>query len=293
MSHVPVRETEGQPRARKVTVRTLQEMKRQGQPITALTAYDYPTGKLVDEAGVDLVLVGDSVAMVALGHENTLALTMDEMVHHAKAVRRGVTQAFLAVDMPFGSFHMSEAATVENALRLVKEAGAEAVKLEGGRKRAELIARLTREEIPVVGHIGLTPQSVHQMSGYRVQGRSREEIDALVADAAAVESAGAVALVLEGVPRDVAAHVTKAAKIPVIGIGAGPECDGQILVFHDAFGLTFGAPAKFVRRFGDAGEAMRQGLDAYCDAVRARTFPNDAESYHLPAAVAEELEAAQ
>lgn len=280
----------GQPASRlnKVTAETLGERKRAGEPITALTAVDYPTARLVDEAGIDLVLVGDSLAMTVLGYDSTLPITTEEMLHHAKAVRRGVKRALLVVDMPFGSYHVSPADTVRNALRFVQEGGAEAVKLEGGSHRAPLVQRLTRAEIPVVGHIGLTPQSLHRTGGYKVQGRSVPAIDSLLADAAALEAAGAIALVVEGVPREVAARITRSLAIPVIGIGAGPDCDGQILVFHDLCNLTFAPPAKFVRRFTDAGAALRDGLASFREAVADGSFPNDAESYHLSAAVAAE-----
>lgn len=277
--------------AAKVTAQTLWQKKRSGEPITALTATDYPSARLVDEAGIDLVLVGDTLAMTALGYPSTLPVTMDEMLHHARAVRRGVKRALLVEDMPFGSYHISQEEAMRNALRFVQEGGAEAVKLEGGRHRAALVEQLTRAEIPVVGHIGLTPQSLHRMGGYKVQGRSVPAIESLLADAAALEGAGAIALVVEGVPREVGARITRALSIPVIGIGAGPDCDGQILVFHDLCGLTLAPTAKFVRRFADAGEALRAGLAAFRGAVEARTFPNDAESYHLPAEVAEALEA--
>ena len=272
--------------ARKVTAGTLLAMKQQGQPITALTAVDYPSARLVDEAGIDLVLVGDSLAMTVLGYDSTLPLTVDEMLHHARAVRRGVRQALLVVDMPYGSYHISDEDAVRNALRFAKEAGAEAVKLEGGRQRAALVERLTLAEVPVVGHIGLTPQSLHRMGGYRVQGRTVPAIESLLADAAALAGAGAIALVVEGVPREVAAQITASLSIPVIGIGAGPDCDGQILVFHDMCGLTFGPAAKFVRRFAEAEGAMRAGVEGFRAAVVARSFPADAESYHLPREVA-------
>lgn len=267
--------------ARKITAGSLLEKKRDGKPITALTAFDYPSARLVDEAGIDLVLVGDSLAMTVLGYDSTLPLTVDEMLHHARAVRRGVRNAFLVVDMPYGSYHASPEAALENALRFVKEAGAEAVKIEGGSHRAPLVERLTLAEVPVVGHIGLTPQSLHRMGGYRVQGRSIPAIETLLADAAALEGAGAVALVLEGIPREVSARITATAGIPVIGIGAGPECDGQILVFHDLFKLTFAPGAKFVRRFGDADALLREGIETYRGEVAQKSFPSDAESYHL------------
>ncbi len=291
MSFTAVR-TDGVPARPKVTVNTLAERKRAGERITALTAVDYPTARLVDEAGVDLILVGDSLAMTVLGHPDTLSITMDEMLHHTRAVRRGTRGALLVADMPFGSYHTGLDDAVRNALRFVKEAGAEAVKLEGGRDRAEIVERITRAEIPVVGHIGLTPQSVHRTGGYTVQARTLQSIDNLLADAAALEGAGAVALVLEGIPREVAARITASAQIPTIGIGAGPECDGQILVLHDLIRLTFSAPAKFVRAFGDAGATVEEAIAGFRDAVLHGEFPADAESYHLPRQVREAFEAA-
>jgi 3-methyl-2-oxobutanoate hydroxymethyltransferase len=258
----------------------LAEMKRQGKPISALTAYDYATSRLVDEAGIDLVLVGDSLAMVVLGHENTLSVTVDEMLHHTRAVSRAVRRALVVADMPFGSYHGTVAEGVTNAVRFVKEAGAEAVKIEG--PRVELVRALTSSEIPVVGHLGLTPQSVHRMGGYRVQARTSEDMLRLQADARALAKAGAGALVLEGIPREAAAVITAELAIPTIGIGAGPDCDGQILVFHDLLNLTFGPPAKFVRRYGDAAALIREAVEHYREDVEHRAFPSDAESYHLP-----------
>jgi 3-methyl-2-oxobutanoate hydroxymethyltransferase len=265
----------------KVTIPALSEMKRQAKPISALTAYDYATSRLVDEAGVDVILVGDSLAMVVLGHDNTLAVTVDEMLHHTRAVRRAVRRALVVADMPFGSYHGTISEGVANAVRFVKEAGAEAVKIEGG--RIELVRALTDAEIPVVGHLGLTPQSVHRMGGYHVQARTDEAIAQLKADSSALEDAGASALVLEGVPREVAAAVTGNLSIPTIGIGAGPDCDGQILVFHDLVNLTFAPPAKFVRRYGDAAALFRQAVERYREDVEHHSFPSDEESYHLPA----------
>jgi 3-methyl-2-oxobutanoate hydroxymethyltransferase len=262
----------------------LAEMKRQGKPISALTAYDYATARLVDEAGIDLLLVGDSLAMVVLGHENTLAVTVEEMLHHTRAVRRAVRRALVVADMPFGSYHGSTADAVANAVRFVKEAGAEAVKIEGA--RVDLIRALTLAEVPVIGHLGLTPQSVHRMGGYRVQARSAEGAEELKLEAQAVARAGAGALVLEGVPREAAAAITASLDIPTIGIGAGPDCDGQILVFHDLVNLTFAPPAKFVRRYGDAAELIRSAVEHYREDVEHRAFPSDAESYHLSAAAA-------
>ncbi len=267
----------------KVTIPTLQEKKRNHAPISALTAYDYAMARLVDEASVDLVLVGDSLAMVMLGLESTLAVTMDEMLLFTRAVRRGVRRALLAADMPYASYHVDVAEGVRNALRFVKEAGAEAVKVEGGRNRVELVERLTDAEIPVIGHIGLTPQSLHRMGGYRVQGKSQSAAEHLVEDALALQAAGAVLLVLEGVPREVAARITAELIIPTIGIGAGPECDGQILVLHDLLNLTFAPAAKFVRRYADAASLVRNAVEDYRKDVETKGFPCDAESYHLPA----------
>jgi 3-methyl-2-oxobutanoate hydroxymethyltransferase len=273
----------------KVTPQTLLAQKQSASPITSLTAYDYPTARLVDEAGIDVVLVGDSLGMAVLGYADTLSVTMDDMVHHARAVRRAVQRALVVVDMPFGSYQVSMEETLRNGLRLVKEAGAEAVKLEGGVAQAASVRALTAAQIPVVGHIGLTPQSVLRQGGYRVQGRSEAAAAELMDDAEALERAGAIALVLEGIPREVAERITARLGIPTIGIGAGPGCDGQILVFHDVFGLSFRHAPKFVRTFADAAGVMRQGLEEFREAVEERSFPADAESYHMPAAVAMEL----
>ena len=269
------------PRA-KVTFQTLQEKKQNGRPITALTAYDYATARLVDEAGVDLILVGDSLAQVVLGYDSTLPVTMDEMLHHTRAVRRAVKRAIVAADMPYGSYHVSVQEGVANAARFIKEAGAEAVKIEGGANRVELVERLTDAEIPVIGHLGLTPQSVHRMGGYKVQGKSMAAADALLKDALALEAAGAVSIVLEGMPREVAQHITAKLNVPTIGIGAGPDCDGQILVFHDLVNLSFSKPAKFVRQYGDAAGLFRTAVEGYLHDVEQREFPSENESYHLP-----------
>jgi 3-methyl-2-oxobutanoate hydroxymethyltransferase len=271
----------------KVTVPALAEMKRQRKPISALTAYDYATARLVDEAGIDLVLVGDSLAMVVLGHENTLSVTVDEMLHHTRAVRRAVHRALVVADMPFGSYHGSISDGVANAVRFIKEAGAEAVKVEG--PRIELVRALTDAEVPVIGHLGLTPQSVLRMGGYRVQARTAEAVRRLQSDARALAEAGAGAIVLEGVPREVAEAITAELAIPTIGIGAGPGCDGQILVFHDLVGLTFAPAAKFVRRYADLGTAIRTAVEHYREDVEHRAFPADEESYHLGEAARQAL----
>ncbi len=266
----------------KVTIQSIQERKQAREPITCLTAYDYASARLVDEAGIDMVLVGDSLAQVILGYENTLPVTMDEMLHHTRAVRRGVKRALLIADMPYASFHLSKKDALRNAARFVKEAGAEAVKIEGGAKRADLIHRLLDAEIPVMGHIGLTPQSVHVMGGYRVQGKTLAAVEQLMRDAVALDRAGVFSIVLEGIPREVAAMITAEVAAPTIGIGAGPQCDGQVLVLHDILGLTFAPPAKFVRRYADAAALISGAVAAFRDDVTARRYPGDAESYHLP-----------
>jgi 3-methyl-2-oxobutanoate hydroxymethyltransferase len=250
--------------------------------ITCLTAYDYPTARLLDEAGVDVLLVGDSLAMVVLGYETTLPVTLEEMLHHTRAVRRGTRHALLVADMPFGSYHDDPMAAVRNAVRLVKEGGAEAVKIEGGERRMELIARVVEAEIPVMGHIGLTPQSVNAFGGFRVQGKTEEAGGQLLRDARAVEAAGAFAIVLESIPRELAARITAELRIPTIGIGAGPDCDGQILVINDLLGLSFGHKPKFARHYADVGGIISRAAAEYCRDVQQGRFPSDEESYHMP-----------
>jgi 3-methyl-2-oxobutanoate hydroxymethyltransferase len=267
--------------APKVTVPSLLDKKLSHQPITVVTAYDYASARLVDEAGLDVILVGDSLAMVMQGHENTLAITMDEMLLYTRGVRRAVRRALVVSDMPFGSYHVDDREGVANALRFVKEAGAEAVKIEGGRERTALVRRIVDAQVPVMGHLGLTPQSVHRMGGYKVQGKTLAAIEDLRADALALEDAGCFAIVLEGVPRELAKIVTGELRVPTIGIGAGPDCDGQVLVLHDMMTMTFSPPAKFVRRYADVSTVMREALGNYKRDVEARSFPSDAESYHL------------
>jgi 3-methyl-2-oxobutanoate hydroxymethyltransferase len=258
-----------------------------------LTAYDYPTARLLDEAGVEILLVGDSLGMVVLGYDSTLPVTLEEMLHHTRAVRRGTKRALLVADMPYGSFHVSIDESIRNAMRLVKEGGAEAVKIEGGERRIELIARLVEAEIPVMGHVGLTPQSVNALGGFRVQGKSADAARQLERDARAVESAGAFSVVLESVPRELAARITEKLRIPTIGIGAGPDCDGQVLVFHDLVGLTMGHKPKFARQYVDLGAEISRAAEAFCRDVRASSFPSDAESFHSPAELREQLPAKQ
>jgi 3-methyl-2-oxobutanoate hydroxymethyltransferase len=266
----------------KITIATLRELKLRHEPITCLTAYDYATARLVDEAGIEMILVGDSLAQTILGYKNTLSVTMDEMLHHVKAVRRGVKSALLLADMPYGSYQVDAQSALNNATRFVKEGGAEVVKIEGGEKRADLIRRIIDAEIPVAGHIGLTPQSVNVMGGYKVQGKNLSAIEQLMRDAVALDRAGVCSIVLEGIPREVAAMITAEVNTPTIGIGAGPECDGQVLVFHDLVNLTFAPPAKFVRRYGDAASLITDAVRAFREDVRSQQYPSDEESYHLP-----------
>jgi 3-methyl-2-oxobutanoate hydroxymethyltransferase len=222
--------------------------------------------------------------MVVLGHDSTLPVTIDEMLHHTRAVRRATKRALVVADMPFGSYHADTAESLRNAVRFVKEAGAEAVKVEGGERRLELIARLTEAEIPVMGHVGLTPQSVNALGGYRVQGKTVDSAEQLLRDARAVEAAGAFAVVLEAVPRELAAQITRELRIPTIGIGAGPDCDGQILVVHDLLGLTFDQTPKFARKYANLGEIISSAVREYAADVRSGNFPSDNESYHSGAA---------
>lgn len=274
----------------KITVPHILDRKLGAEKIVCLTAYDYPTARLVDEAGIDMILVGDSLAQVVLGYESTLPVTVDEMLHHLRAVRRAVRRALLVVDLPYGAYHQGNDEALRTSVRFLKEGCAEAVKLEGGRKRASLIRRLVDAEIPVVGHIGLTPQSVLALGGYRVQGKTLEAASDLLADAQALEDAGAFAVVLEGMPRQLGALITKRLRIPTIGIGAGPECDGQILVVNDLLGLGFAPPAKFVRRYARLADTLRDAFARYLEDVRNGQYPSDQESYHWSQAVSEEFD---
>src|SRR5882762_26151 len=275
----------------KVTTTTIQDKKQRREPITCLTAYDYSTARLVDEAGIDMILVGDSLAQVVLGYDSTMPVTLDEMLHHTRAVRRAVKSAMVIADMPFGTYHNDLKEGVCNAVRFVKESGAEAVKLEGGEKRVEMIKHVLDAEVPVMGHIGLTPQSVHKMGGYKVQGKDLSGIERLMKDAVALDRAGVFSIVLEGVPREVAAMISAEVSAPTIGIGAGPDCDGQVLVFHDIVNLTFREPAKFVRRYGDAAALFTDAVQQFKTDVESGGYPSDAESYHLPKETKTELEA--
>ena len=274
-----------------VRVPDLRAMKERGEKITVWTAYDYTMARISDRAGIDVILVGDSLGMVVLGYDNTLPVTLDMMIHHTAAVSRGAKRALVVADMPFGSYHADTAESLRNAVRFVKEGGAEAVKVEGGERRLELIARLTEAEIPVMGHVGLTPQSLNALGGYRVQGKTPDAAKQLLRDARAVEASGAFAVVLEAVPRELAADITRDLRIPTIGIGAGPDCDGQVLVLHDLLGLTFSPLPKFARRYANIGKIISSAVREYCDDVRRGGFPSDAESYHAAQMAKEEKEA--
>jgi 3-methyl-2-oxobutanoate hydroxymethyltransferase len=276
-------------RPEKVSAPSLRASKQRGERLVCLTAYDYPTARIIDEAGIDIVLVGDSLGNVVLGYGNTVPVTLDEIMIHLKAVRRAVQRALLVADMPYGSFHTGADDAVKNALRLVKEGGAEAIKLEGGRKRLPLIKRLVDEEIAVMGHIGLTPQSINKLGAYRVQGKTAEAARELLDDALALEEAGAFAIVLEVVPREIAQLITKSVSIPTIGIGAGAGCDIQVLVLHDMLGLSFGKLARFVRPYANLHQTITDAVTRYADDVRNGSYPSDAESYALPADAAAEL----
>ncbi|HEX8491890.1 MAG TPA: 3-methyl-2-oxobutanoate hydroxymethyltransferase [Pyrinomonadaceae bacterium] len=276
-------------RPEKVTAPSLLASKVRGERLVCLTAYDYPTARIVDEAGIDVILVGDSIGNVVFGYGNTVPVTLEEILTHTRAVRRAVKRALLVADMPYGSYHTGADDAVRAALRLIKEGGAEAVKLEGGRKRAPLVKRLVDEEIPVMGHIGLTPQSVNKLGGYRVQGKTAETARELLDDARALEEAGAFSIVLEVVPREIARLITESVSIPTIGIGAGVHCDIQVLVLHDMLGLTFGKLARFVRPYANLRERMTDAISHFAEDVRTGAYPSDAESYGLPAEAAAEL----
>jgi 3-methyl-2-oxobutanoate hydroxymethyltransferase len=257
-------------------------------PLVMVTAYDAPGARIADEAGVDLILVGDSLAMVVLGYDDTLQVTVDDIAHHTAAVARAKPRPLIVADLPWMSYHVSVEDTVRNAATLIR-AGAQAVKLEGGRKRLRMIEALVDAEVPVMGHIGLTPQSVHAMGGFKVQGRSFEAARALVDDAKALSHAGCFGIVLEGVPDEVARMVTDAVEVPTIGIGAGPHCDGQVLVFHDLLGLEDRIAPKFVRRYASLKSDAVTAMSEFAADVRGGQFPADGESYHLAADVAETL----
>jgi 3-methyl-2-oxobutanoate hydroxymethyltransferase len=263
----------------KITIPLLQEKKKNQDTICCLTAYDTLFARIMDQAGIDLILTGDSLGMTRLGYSSTLPVSMEEMLIHLKAVRRGVERALLVADMPYGSYHAGLKKAIENAIVFIKEGGAEAVKIEGGRKRARLVERLSEAEIPVMGHLGLTPQSLHSMGGYKVQGRTPDAAEELMEDALILQQAGAFSLVLEGIPGDLAHRITGELTIPTIGIGAGVHCDGQILVIDDMLGLTPGPHPKFVRQYLDLKTLIADSLSSYMRDCRSRQFPGDPETY--------------
>jgi 3-methyl-2-oxobutanoate hydroxymethyltransferase len=254
-------------------------MKTKGEKIAVLTAYDYPFARIMDQAGIDMILVGDSVGPVVAGYDNTLPVTMEEMIYHTRAVARSASHALVVADMPFMSYQVDLAGARNNAGRLIKEGGAHAVKLEGGVQVAETIRTIVAMDVPVVGHIGLTPQSVHRMGGYRVQGREEARANQLLADARAVADAGACAVVLEGIPARLAGQISAELTIPTIGIGAGIDCDGQVLVIHDILGLCEKYSPKFVKRFADVSGIIRQGIDDYIREVKEGSFPGPEHSF--------------
>ena len=273
----------------KNTVLTLLQQKQNGDKITMLTAYDCTTAAIIDECGVNCILVGDSLGMVMLGYENTLPVTMEDMVRHTAAVSRGAKNAFIVADMPFMSYQVSIEQAVENAGRLVKEGGANAVKLEGGAEVAGQIRAIVNASIPVVAHLGLTPQSVNVFGGFKVQGKSLEKAVKLVKDALLIQEAGACAVVLEGIPARLAEIITEKLTIPTIGIGAGNACDGQVLVYQDMLGLTRGATPKFVKRYAEIGEAMKQGINTYISETKSGEFPSQEYTYTVDEQVIKEL----
>lgn len=265
----------------KVTTQTFRDRKSRGEPITMLTAYDYGTARALDQAGLDSILVGDSLGMVVLGYETTLPVTMEDMLHHCRAVARGASRALLIGDMPFMSYQASTADAVSNAGRFLQEAGMDAVKLEGGLERAEAVRRIVEAGIPVCGHIGLTPQSVHQLGGFRAQGRSPQAALKLVADAQALEQAGCFALVLESIPARLAELITSRLSIPTIGIGAGQKCDGQVLVTHDLLGMFDRFTPRFVKQYAKLHEVMAQAFTEFIADIVAGNFPGDEHSFYM------------
>jgi 3-methyl-2-oxobutanoate hydroxymethyltransferase len=275
----------------KVYLPAIRAAKEKGEKLVCLTAYDYPTARIVDEAGVDMILVGDSMGNVIHGYGNTIPVSLDEILSACIAVKRGTERAMVIADMPFGTYHVNEDESVKNALRLMKYGGAEAVKLEGGRNRVQLVKRLVNEEIPVVAHIGLTPQSVYKMGGYRVQGRTSEQAKLLIEDAKMLEDAGAFAVVLELVPREVAGMISKELTMSTIGIGAGLDCDIQVLVLHDLVGMTFGRQPRFVRQYANIRQVMTDAIQAWSQDVKSGAYPNDQESYGLTAETKKEMSA--
>jgi 3-methyl-2-oxobutanoate hydroxymethyltransferase len=265
----------------KIYLPAIRAAKEKGEKLVCLTAYDYPTARIVDEAGVDMILVGDSIGNVIYGYGNTIPVSLEEIERATVSVKRATERAMVVSDLPYGTYHVSQKETVKNALRLMKHGGAEAIKLEGGKNRAKLVKRLVDEEIPVVAHIGLTPQSVYKLGGYRVQGRTAEQAKRLIEDAKLLEEAGAFAIVLELVPREVAKIITEELNISTIGIGGGVDCDIQVLVLHDLLGMTFGRQPRFVRKYADLRQAMTVAIQTWTSDVKTGAYPNESESYGL------------
>ncbi|MGC2238251.1 MAG: 3-methyl-2-oxobutanoate hydroxymethyltransferase [Pyrinomonadaceae bacterium] len=273
----------------KVYLPAIRAAKEKGEKLVCLTAYDYPTARIVDEAGVDMILVGDSIGNVIHGYGNTIPVSLEEILSALIAVKRATERAMVVADMPYGTYHVSEEETIRNALKLMKYGGAEAVKLEGGRHRVNLVKRLVDEEIPVVAHIGLTPQSVYKLGGYRVQGRTADAAKRLIEDAKMLEDAGAFAIVLELVPREVAEIITRNLEISTIGIGAGTDCDIQVLVLHDLVGMTFGRQPRFVRQYANIRSVMTEAIQNWTKDVKNGEYPNEKESYGLTEETKKEL----
>ncbi|SFK91127.1 3-methyl-2-oxobutanoate hydroxymethyltransferase [Paenibacillus sp. 1_12] len=269
------------------TITKFKKMKQDGNPISVITAYDYPSARLAEEAGIDAILVGDSLGNVVLGYESTIPVTLEDMIYHTRSVVRAATSTFVVTDLPFMTYHGSIDTTLRNAARIMQEGLANSVKMEGGLEITEAVVACTRAGIPVMGHIGLTPQSIHQIGGYKIQGKSSEQARKLLDEAKALEQAGAYAIVLELVTEELAAHITEQLSIPTIGIGAGPRCDGQVLVFHDALGYgSHMAPKRFVKVYAETGEAIRSGLKQYVDEVKSRSFPAREHAFHMDEEVA-------
>ena len=275
---------------RPVTTAKLKKMKEDRVPISMITAYDYPSAKLAEEAGVDVILVGDSLGNVVLGYDSTIPVTIEDMIYHSRAVARAAQSAFVVTDLPFMTYHGSIDTTIRNAARIMQEGAAKAVKMEGGVEIAEAVSVLTRSGIPVMGHIGLTPQSIHQIGGYKIQGKNSAQAQKLLEEAKALEQAGAFAVVLELVTEQLAEHISNEISIPTIGIGAGPHCDGQVLVFHDALGYGSDiVPKRFVKEFANVGSIIRDGIKQYVDEVKQRQFPLAEHSFQMEDEVAEFL----
>ncbi len=275
---------------KKMTIPDIKSRKNSGKKITVLTAYDYPWARMIDQTGIDIILVGDSLAMVVLGHSDTVSVTMEEMLHHSRAVTRGVERALVVSDMPFGSYNSSIPDAIKNATRFLKEAHADAVKLEGGRVMADTVEAIVAAGIPVQGHIGLTPQTATSLGGFKVQGKSAEAAKQLIDDAQALEDAGCFSIVLEAIPAPIAKIITESVNIPVIGIGAGVDCDGQVLVTHDLVGLFDGFTPKFVKQYSQISEVITEALGSYKQEVEAGTFPEKAHSFTMQQEEIEKLE---